>query len=37
MRDADGFDEFYRDTSVRMLRYGYALTGDLAEAQDVVQ
>jgi RNA polymerase sigma-70 factor, ECF subfamily len=37
MRDADGFDEFYRDTSARMLRYGYALTGDLAEAQDVVQ
>lgn len=37
MRDADGFDEFYRETSVRMLRYGYALTGDLAEAQDVVQ
>jgi len=37
MREADGFDEFYRDTSARMLRYGYALTGDLAEAQDVVQ
>ncbi|MGK5681943.1 SigE family RNA polymerase sigma factor [Actinoplanes sp. URMC 104] len=37
MRDANGFDEFYRDTSARMLRYGYALTGDLAEAQDVVQ
>ena len=37
MRDAESFDEFYRDTSVRMLRYGYALTGDLAEAQDVVQ
>ncbi|XVU22300.1 SigE family RNA polymerase sigma factor [Actinoplanes sp. CA-054009] len=37
MRDADGFDEFYRDTSARMLRYGYAMTGDLAEAQDVVQ
>ncbi|MBL7258390.1 SigE family RNA polymerase sigma factor [Paractinoplanes lichenicola] len=37
MRDADGFDEFYRETSARMLRYGYALTGDLAEAQDVVQ
>ncbi|MCO8271217.1 SigE family RNA polymerase sigma factor [Actinoplanes sp. TRM 88003] len=37
MRDADGFDEFYRDTSARMLRYGYALTGDLGDAQDVVQ
>jgi RNA polymerase sigma-70 factor (ECF subfamily) len=37
MRDADGFDEFYRVTCHRMLRYGYALTGDLAEAQDIVQ
>jgi RNA polymerase sigma-70 factor, ECF subfamily len=37
MRDAHGFDEFYRDTSLRMVRYGYALTGDLAEAQDMVQ
>ncbi|MBX7269899.1 SigE family RNA polymerase sigma factor [Micromonospora sp. Llam7] len=37
MRDAEGFDEFYRGTAGRMLRYGYALTGDLAEAQDIVQ
>lgn len=37
MRDADGFDEFYRATSPRMLRYGHALTGDLVEAQDLVQ
>ncbi|WP_127507419.1 sigma-70 family RNA polymerase sigma factor [Actinoplanes solisilvae] len=37
MREADSFDEFYRETSARILRYGYALTGDLAEAQDVVQ
>ncbi|BBH71304.1 RNA polymerase sigma24 factor [Actinoplanes sp. OR16] len=37
MRDATGFDDFYRDTSARMVRYGYALTGDLAEAQDLVQ
>lgn len=37
MRDADGFDEFYRATSARILRYGYALTGDLPEAQDLVQ
>jgi RNA polymerase sigma-70 factor (ECF subfamily) len=37
MRDADGFDEFYRATSARMLRYGFALTGDLSEAQDLVQ
>jgi RNA polymerase sigma-70 factor (ECF subfamily) len=37
MRDARGFDEFYRDTSVRMVRYGYAVTGDLGEAQDLAQ
>lgn len=37
MRDAGRFDEFYRDTSVRMVRYAYALTGDLGDAQDVVQ
>ena len=37
MRDSTGFDEFYRDTSARMVRYGYALTGDLGEAQDLVQ
>jgi RNA polymerase sigma-70 factor (ECF subfamily) len=37
MRDARGFDEFYRATFPRLQRYGYALTGDLAEAQDVVQ
>ena len=37
MRDSSTFDDFYRDTSVRMVRYGYAMTGDLADAQDVVQ
>jgi RNA polymerase sigma-70 factor (ECF subfamily) len=37
MRDAQAFDVFYRDTSIRMVRYGYALTGELAEAQDIVQ
>ena len=37
MRDAEEFDGFYRDTAARMVRYAYALTGDLAEAQDVVQ
>lgn len=37
MRDAGAFDEFYRATSARMVRYGYAMTGDLADAQDVVQ
>src|SRR5262245_536512 len=37
MRDSDSFDEFYRTTSVRLIGYGYAVTGDLAEAQDLVQ
>jgi RNA polymerase sigma-70 factor (ECF subfamily) len=37
MRDTHSFDEFYRSTSVRLMRYGYAVTGDLTEAQDVVQ
>ncbi|RAK32977.1 RNA polymerase sigma-70 factor (ECF subfamily) [Actinoplanes lutulentus] len=31
------FDMFYRDTSRRLLRYAYGLTGDPAEAQDLVQ
>jgi len=33
----DDFDEFYRDTSRRLVRYAYGLTGDAAEAQDLVQ
>jgi RNA polymerase sigma-70 factor, ECF subfamily len=37
MADADGFDEFYRGTSRRLLRYAYGLTGDLGDAQDIVQ
>src|SRR5690348_7068249 len=37
MRDAVAFDEFYRHTSARMVRYGLAMTGDLGDAQDVVQ
>ncbi|MDM4720629.1 SigE family RNA polymerase sigma factor [Micromonospora sp. WMMA1363] len=37
MRDAASFDEFYRSTAHRMLRYGYAVAGDHAEAQDLVQ
>ncbi|MET8279324.1 SigE family RNA polymerase sigma factor [Micromonospora sp. NPDC005174] len=37
MRDARSFDDFYRGTSRRMMRYGYAVTGDHTEAQDVVQ
>ena len=37
MRDAQAFDEFYRNTSIRMLRFGYAVVADRAEAQDIVQ
>ena len=37
MRDAGAFDDLYRSTSRRLLRYCYALTGDLTEAQDVAQ
>ena len=36
-RDAHSFDEFYRQTSARLVRYGYAMVGDADEAQDVVQ
>lgn len=31
------FDDFYRDTARRLVRYAYGLTGDPAEAQDLVQ
>ena len=35
MRDAIGFDQFYRDTRQRVLRYLLGVSGgDLAEAQD---
>jgi RNA polymerase sigma-70 factor (ECF subfamily) len=37
MRDAPSFDEFYRTTSVRTLRYAVAVVGDHTEAQDAVQ
>lgn len=37
MRDAQSFDDFYRGTVRRMVRYGYAVTGDHNEAQDLVQ
>lgn len=37
MRDAEGFDEFYRGTRQRLLAYLYATGGDLAEAQDAAQ
>ena len=33
----EDFDGFYRDTSRRLLRYAYGLTGDPVEAQDLVQ
>jgi RNA polymerase sigma-70 factor, ECF subfamily len=31
------FDEFYADAAARLIRHGYALTGDMAEAQDIAQ
>lgn len=34
---AADFDGFYRDTSRRLLRYAFGLTGDPVEAQDLVQ
>ncbi len=37
MRDAHGFDEFYRGTRVRLVTYLYTAGGDLAEAQDAAQ
>jgi RNA polymerase sigma-70 factor, ECF subfamily len=37
MAEAERFDAFYRDTSRRLARYAYGLTGDVAEAQDLVQ
>jgi RNA polymerase sigma-70 factor (ECF subfamily) len=36
-RAAAEFDEFYRSTSGRLVRYVFGLTGDLADAQDLVQ
>ncbi|MEV0718430.1 sigma-70 family RNA polymerase sigma factor [Asanoa sp. NPDC050611] len=37
MRDAPSFDEFYRTTAARTLRYAVAVIGDHGEAQDAVQ
>jgi len=37
MRDTGSFDEFYRATAARAVRFGYAVTGDQGEAQDLVQ
>jgi RNA polymerase sigma-70 factor, ECF subfamily len=34
---AEEFDDFYRDTSRRLARYAYGLTGDPGDAQDLVQ
>jgi RNA polymerase sigma-70 factor, ECF subfamily len=35
--DRDEFDEFYRATTDRMVRYAYAMSGDRAAAQDLAQ
>lgn len=37
MRDSSGFDAFYAGTSRRVLHQMYAMTGNLADAQDLVQ
>lgn len=37
MADVAEFDEFYQGSRQRLLGYVFLLTGDLAEAQDVVQ
>jgi RNA polymerase sigma-70 factor (ECF subfamily) len=37
MTGTSDFDGFYRDTSRRLTRYAYGLTGDPGEAQDLVQ
>ena len=31
------FDRFYTSSAARLVRHGYALTGDMAEAQDIAQ
>lgn len=36
-KDADGFDAFYTGTSRRVLHQMYAMTGNLADAQELVQ
>lgn len=37
MPDIDSFDDFYRATRVRVVACLFALTGDLADAQDAAQ
>ena len=34
---AASFDEFYAATAVRVVRHSYALTGNIADAQDIAQ
>lgn len=36
-RGSTEFDEFYRGSRQRLLGYAYVVTGDITEAQDVVQ
>ena len=37
MRDAEGFDAFYAGASRRVLHQMYAMTGNLADAQELAQ
>ena len=37
MRDAESFDAFYAGTNRRLLHQMYAMTGNLADAQELVQ
>ncbi|NUR74102.1 MAG: SigE family RNA polymerase sigma factor [Hamadaea sp.] len=37
MDGSEEFDEFYRGTAQRLVRYAYGLTADPAEAQDLAQ
>jgi DNA-directed RNA polymerase specialized sigma24 family protein len=37
VQQVDDFDSFYRASRSRLLGFVYALTGDVAEAQDAVQ
>jgi RNA polymerase sigma-70 factor, ECF subfamily len=34
---AAGFDDFYGATATRLVRYAYALTGNISDAQDIAQ
>jgi RNA polymerase sigma-70 factor (ECF subfamily) len=36
-KDAEGFDAFYTGTNRRVLHQMYAMTGNLADAQELVQ